>query len=97
MTNDNKRFRAPNMMVTEGMIDAGVKLFEFMAAEAEQHTDRALVGGIFTEMWRVYWEEIDEVAKKKRAGSPIVQLHPKAKLILPHGMKAQSDDGPDAA
>lgn len=96
MTNDNKRPRAPAMMVTEGMLDAGVKLFEFMASEPEKHTDRALVGGIFTEMWLVYWAEIQAVAKRKSAGLPIVQLRPAARLILPHGVKP-TNEGPEAA
>lgn len=87
MTNDNKRFRAPKMVVTQGMMDAGVKLFEFMAADAENHTDQALVGGIFTEMWRVYWEEMHAVAAKKTRGSPVVVLEPKSGLILPHRLR----------
>lgn len=83
MVNDNKKIRAPSLAITKPMVDAGKGVLTAMLDNTEDHSDDALVAGVFFEMWRVYWEEIEQVRRKKMAGSPILQ-RPKPKLILPN-------------
>lgn len=81
--NDNSKFRSPKIAITKAMVDAGKEHLQAMLNAPDEHTDDALVVGIFYRMWEVYWSEIDQARRKKTAGSPIIQFVKKPKLILP--------------
>jgi len=84
--NDNKKLRAPKLAMTTPMVEAGKEVLKAMVESAEDHTDDALVAGIFFRMWEVYWLEVLAEQKKKKATvHPLIQPT-KAKLILPRGI-----------
>lgn len=78
---DNKKFRAPQVIVTPSMLKAGM---DFMAGavdtDQENLSDQALVIGLFMAVWEAYWLEINATHKRKQTGSPIVKV---PGLILP--------------
>ena len=83
--NDNKKLRAPKLAMTTPMVEAGKEVLKAMVESAEDHTDDALVAGIFFRMWEVYWLEVLAEQKKKATVHPLV-LPTKSKLILPPGV-----------
>ena len=76
----NAKFRIPKIALTKRMTDAGLNALSQMVNGAEEHTDEGLVAAVFYEMWTAYWSEIEEVGRKKAAGSPLVRP---PSLILP--------------
>lgn len=80
--NDNKKIRAPKLAITKPMVDAGIAILDAMTSAADDHTDEALVAGIFYEMWCRYWIEVLEVQKKRATIHPLIRPNP-SKLILP--------------
>lgn len=80
--NDNKKIRAPKLAITKPMVDAGIAILDAMTSAADDHTDEALVAGIFYEMWSRYWIEVMEVQKKKATIHPLIRPNA-SKLILP--------------
>lgn len=80
--NDNKKIRAPKLAMTASMVAAGKEVLTAMLENADDHTDDALVAGIFFRMWEVYWLEVMTVQRKKATVHPLIL--PKAKLIVPH-------------
>lgn len=80
--NDNKKIRAPKLAITKPMIDAGINILDKMTSNVENHTDDALVAGIFYEMWCVMHEEMEQVRRKKATVHPFVKPTT-SKLILP--------------
>lgn len=80
--NDNKKIRAPKLAMTKPMIAAGIAILDAMTSAADDHTDDALVAGIFFEMWQVYWLEVMAVQKKRATIHPLTRPNT-SKLILP--------------
>jgi hypothetical protein len=81
MANDNKKFRAPKVMVTPSMLAAGLEVMhKCVNAEEENVTDDAMLIGTFLAMWNAYWEEINATHKRKVGASPIIKV---PGLILP--------------
>lgn len=82
--NDNKKIRAPKLAITKPMVDAGKELMQKMLEDVEDHTDDALVAGIFFRMWEVYWTEVVAVQRQKATIHPLIRPTTQ-KLILPNG------------
>jgi hypothetical protein len=85
----NHKIRPPKLAISRSMIDAGKKKLDELTAldpgldDEFGITDDLLCAEVFLAMWRVYWEDVMEVQRKKDAGSPIIKF-PGAKLIIPH-------------
>lgn len=80
--NDNKKIRAPKLAITKPMVAAGKEVLTAMLENTDDHTDDALVAGIFFRMWEVYWLEVMTVQRKKATVHPLI-LPNKSKLIVP--------------
>ena len=82
---DNKKFRAPKVIVTPTMLRAGMDFMAKCVADEQtgsdkEITDEQMVIGTFLAMWTAYWEEINATHKRKQTGSPIIKP---TNLILP--------------